>query len=161
MTIDPTQEERLRFLLRIVGKELKYLQQTDTALFAEPFTVERASELEHNQALAEQVDAFVGRYGRLQDTLGDKFLPRLLEVLGEQPRVLIDNLDKAEKFGWIESADQWMSARRLRNKMIHEYMEDHQEFTRSLTEGHDFVPLLAAAVQAMSAELSRHLKGGA
>lgn len=159
MTIDPTQEERLLFFLRIVGKELIYLQQTNSVLFAQPFTVERASQLEQNQALAEQVDAFVGRYGRLLDTLGDKFLPRLLEALGEQPRVLIDNLDKAEKLGWIESADRWMSARHLRNKMIYEYIEDHQEFVRALTEGHDFVPLLAAAVEALSAELSRHLKG--
>ena len=74
--------------------------------------------------LAERLDAFVARFGRLQDTVGDKLLPSLLMALAEPVGPAIDNLDKAEKFGWIESTEDWMEMRRLRNQMVHEYIED-------------------------------------
>ncbi|MEQ9394231.1 hypothetical protein [Haliea sp.] len=31
---------------------------------------------------------------------------------------------KAEKLGWLDSADEWMTFRKLRNQMVHEYIED-------------------------------------
>lgn len=40
-----------------------------------PFTLERASQLKLDADLAKRVDAFVGRLGRLQDTIGDKLMP--------------------------------------------------------------------------------------
>lgn len=45
----------------------------------------------------------MGRFGRLQDTLGDKLLPLLLSLLGEKVSSAIDNLDRAERLGFIES----------------------------------------------------------
>jgi len=48
----------------------------------------------------------------------------LLTALAEKPGPAIDNLNKAEKFGFVESADVWMEMRRLRNQMVHEYIED-------------------------------------
>ena len=69
---------RLAFLTRVAGKECQHLATTDQRLFREPFTLERAARLETDPDLAERVEAFVGRFGRLQDTLGDKLLPTLL-----------------------------------------------------------------------------------
>ena len=48
----------------------------------------------------------MARFGRLQDTVGDKFLPTLLSALAETPGAAIDNLDKAEKLGLMASAGQ-------------------------------------------------------
>ena len=70
--------------------------------------------------LAERVDAFVARFGRLQDTAADKLLPELLRQLAEPVRSAVENLDRAEKLGLIEAADRWLEARRLRNRMVHE-----------------------------------------
>lgn len=59
----------------MVRKECQHLVTTDQRLFGDPFTPERASQLESDPDLAERVEPFVGRFGRLQDTIGDKLLP--------------------------------------------------------------------------------------
>lgn len=161
MTFDVGELARLQGLVRIVGKELKYLQLTDASLFAQPFTTERADLLESDQLLGERVDAFVGRFGRLQDTLGDKLLPNLLSLLKEPPRAFIDNLDKAERLAWIDSANAWVEARQLRNRMVHEYIENLAVFVAAINAAHEFVPMLALAVRAMTREVSARIGVGA
>ena len=103
----------------------------------------------------ERVDAFVARFGRLQDTLGDKLLPALLAALGERPAALIDRLDHAERLELIPSSAQWMELRQLRNQMIHEYVEDPQILADALEAAHDGVEILVAAQQAMVNEIRR------
>ena len=113
---------------------------TDGRLFDNLFTIEEAQKIEADPILAERLNAFVARFGRLQDTVRDKFLPAVLTALAEKTGPAIDNLDKAEKFGFIESADGWMEMRRLRNQMVHEYTEDLAILASALRSGHTFVP---------------------
>ena len=112
---------RLQFLLRVIRKEGEHLALTDARLFSEPFTIARAERLATQPDLAERVEAFVSRFSRLQDTLGDKLLPVLLSALGEKPGAAIDNLDRAERLGYIQSVDDWLAMRNLRNQMVDEY----------------------------------------
>jgi hypothetical protein len=83
-----------------------------------------AANLEQEVELAERLDAFVSRFRRLQDTVGDKLLPQYLDAVGEATGPAIDNLNRMEKLGLIDSAELWMTLRDLRNPMIHEYIED-------------------------------------
>ena len=146
---------RLKFLSRVVRKECQHLMSTDQRLFFIPFTIEQAKQLESDPDLSERVEAFVGRFGRLQDTIGDKLLPMLLLALGEPPAAVIDNLDKAERLGLIVSADEWLAMRQLRNQMIHEYVEDLTLLTNALQTGHDFVPALIAVADKLLDEINR------
>ena len=157
MKITPSQTARLEFLVRVTHKECKHLLDTDGRLFSNLFTIEDAKKIEIDPMLAERLDAFVARFGRLQDTVGDKLLPALLAALAEKIGPAIDNLDKAEKFGLIESADGWMEMRRLRNQMVHEYIEDLAVLTSALRSGHAFVPELTAAARRCAAEAARLL----
>jgi len=157
MKITPAQSARLEFLARVTEKACQHLHDTDDRLFADLFTIERAQKIELDPILAERLDAFVSRFGRLQDTVGDKLLPALLNALAEKTGPAIDNLDKAEKLGLIESADAWMEMRRLRNQMVHEYIEDLAVLTSALRTGHAFVPLLIAAARRCVAESQRLL----
>lgn len=157
MKITPSQTARLEFLARVTDKECLHLLDTDTRLFGNLFTVEDAKKIEADPILAERLDAFVSRFGRLQDTVGDKLLPALLSALSEKTGPAIDNLDKAEKFGFVESADVWMEMRRLRNQMVHEYIEDLAVLTSALRSGHAFVPTLVAAARRCVAEARRLL----
>ena len=165
MKIQPQQLLRLQFLSRVVHKECQHLMTTDRRLFITPFTSTHAGQLETDADLAERVEAFVGRFSRLQDTLGDKLLPVLLEVLGEKPTSVIDNLDRAERLGWITSADVWMTIRSIRNQMVHEYVEDLTILASALQTGHTFVPILVAAANKMMLEIESrgwnnpHLEG--
>jgi len=42
------------------------------------------------------VEAFVSRFGRLQDTIADKLLPTDLRAAGETPGLAVDTLDRGE-----------------------------------------------------------------
>jgi len=155
MTVEPNIALRLQFLVRVVRKECKHLTTTDQRLFGGLFTMEQAARLEEDPDLAERVEAFVGRFGRLQDTVGDKLLPLLLTALGEKSSAAIDNLDRAERLGLLESADEWMAMRNLRNQMVHEYVEDPVVLSSALQTGHAFVPALIATANKMITEIER------
>lgn len=155
MTLEPKIALRLQFLARVVHKECQHLATTNQRLFGSSFTLEQATQLEADPDLAERVEAFVGRFGRLQDTVGDKLLPLLLDALGEKTSAAIDNLDRAERLELLQSADDWMAMRNLRNQMIHEYVEDAVVLTSALQTGHAFVPALIYAANKMIAEIER------
>lgn len=75
--------------------------------------------------------------------------------MAETPGAAIDNLDKAERPGWLVSADPWIEVRRLRNQMAHEYIEDLTVLTSALRGGHTFVPALIEAAQTCVAQARR------
>jgi hypothetical protein len=152
-------DERLRFLVETVLAEAELLRGTDERLFGLAMTPARVETLKSDPALAERVDAFVARFGRLQDTLGDKLLPRLLQWLAEPVGPAIDNLARAERLGWITSGDAWIEARQLRNFMIHEYVRDAERLSSALNHGHAAVPLLIDAAKAMAAACDLDLPG--
>ena len=72
-----------RFLqtLEIVAKEGKHLSYSWSSLFSQTIDVEWIVNLEQNPRCAEQLEAFVSRYGRMQDTMADKLFPRWLLAL--------------------------------------------------------------------------------
>ncbi len=155
MKLEQGQWERLQFLSRVTHKESQYLQETDARLFADPMTHERLQQLASEPVLAERLDAFVSRFGRLQDNLGDKMLPQLLDAMAEKTGAAIENLDRAEKLGWIESADVWLEIRKLRNQMVHEYIEDMTILINALNAGHEFVPVLIQTSERFSNQIAK------
>ena len=150
MKLDINSGERLRFLAEVVVAQAEHLLATDARLFAVPMTAARAMALRTDIDQSERVDAFVARFARLQDTLGDKLLPHLLQALAEPVGPAIDNLNRAERLGWIASVDTWLEARRLRNRMIHEYVRDPLELASALNQAHAAVAVLNSAAHAMA-----------
>jgi hypothetical protein len=142
--------ERLRFLAETALAETALLAITDGRLFALPMDAQRAATLRQDIDLAERVDAFVARFGRLQDTVGDKLLPAILTWLAEPIGPFIDNLARAERLGWIRSGADWLDSRQLRNFMIHEYVRDMDLLASALTRGHLAVPLLDATAKTLA-----------
>ncbi|MDF1588742.1 MAG: hypothetical protein P1P93_06240 [Gammaproteobacteria bacterium] len=155
MTIESKLLLRLQFLTRVIRKESQHLATTDQRLFSETTSIADFSKLDSDIDLAERVEAFVSRFCRLQDTLGDKLLPILLTALGEKTASVIDNLDRAERLSLIASAEEWMTMRHLRNQMVHEYVEDNLVLTSALKTGHLFVSTLIATANTMINEIER------
>ena len=143
MNIPQSKLLRIQFLARIVRKEILYLGLTDQRLFPVLFTWQKLEKLDKEIELAERIDAFVTRFGRLQDTVGDKLLPQYLDALGEATGPAIDNLNRAEKLGLIHSAEIWMTLRDMRNQMVHEYMEDLEKLANALNKAHEHVGMLS------------------
>lgn len=147
--------ERLRFLADVVEREALYLKQTDQRLFAGAFGLAEVASLPNQPELAERVDAFVARFGRLQDTLGAALLPRLLEALLEPVGSVLDNLNRAERLGWVRSAAEWSELRLLRNRMVHEYVREPQALVDALLAAHGGVPDLCVAADSMISQARR------
>jgi hypothetical protein len=131
---------RLQRLGQLVKNEVQHLQKTDARLFG--LSAEALAAVITSDEVAERVDAFVARFGRLQDNLVDKLLPALLAYLQEPPRPVMENLMVAEKLGWLDSVDDWLLARKLRNQLIHDYEDDTPALLNILYEAHQHVPLL-------------------
>ncbi len=121
-------------LVRITAKEARYLERTVGRLCSMNIDLAWVESLESSDEHSEMLDAFVSRYGRLQDTLGDKLLPALLRLNIEKTGSQLDNLLRAEKLGWIESTQVWIELRELRNRLVHEYMESASDLLSALQQ---------------------------
>lgn len=130
--------------LLIVHREGKQLGFSRQRVFAEPVTAERIRRLEHEPEAAERLEAFVSRFGRMQDTIGNKLLPRWLRAQAEEPGTLIEVLNRAERLGVLASTENWLSARALRNRLVHEYMEDPDTFAEDLQTAEGYTSMLLA-----------------
>jgi uncharacterized protein YutE (UPF0331/DUF86 family) len=103
--------------------------------------------------VAEKIDAFVGRFGRLQDHIGEKLIPRFAQLMGEQPKSLLDVLSFAEKMQWLDSAEEFIGSRKLRNQLIHEYMTNPELFLEALLAADDASQLLLETVTRIKKQL--------
>ena len=161
MKIPPSETARLVFLARVTQRQSENLLGTDGRLFTNLFPMEEARIIasDPDPLVAERLEAFVSRFGRLQDIVGDKLLPALLSALAEPIGAAIDNLDRAEKLGLVESADNWLEMRHLRNQMVPIYIEDLAVLSSALRSAHAFVPVLVGAAQRCVAEVERRLAG--
>jgi hypothetical protein len=126
-------------------------------LFGELALAQTLKQLDIDPLLAERLDAFVSRFGRLQDTVTYKLLPALLQAMAEPRGAALENLDRAEKLGWLDSADQWLEMRKLRNQMVHEYIEDRVVLTDALQAGHAFVPMMLAVASRLIEKTQQRL----
>jgi hypothetical protein len=138
----PLDLSRLIFLMETVEREGQHLRVTTQRLFHRPIDRTWVEALEHDIALAERLDAFVARFGRMQDTLGDKLIPELRRQLLETPGSALDNLNRMEKLGLLASVRDWVEARNLRNRLVHEYQRDADELAGALIRARELVPLL-------------------
>jgi hypothetical protein len=69
------------------------------------------------------IDQLIFRFSKLQDSMGGKLFPSLLENLGEKVRGIpfIDLLNKLEELAIIKDISDWQLLRETRNIVTHEY----------------------------------------
>ncbi len=150
---------RLRQTLGALEKKAFYLKSIMSRLFPQGGNFS-LSALETVLATPEGVarpESFVGKPSRMQDTLVDKPLPRFLLTVGEQPGTALDNLHRMERLGLIEQAETWFAARRLRNRLVHEYVDDPAELAAALETARKIAADLLAAYRTIKAHVDRNL----
>jgi len=79
------------------------------------------------------IDQMIFRFSKLQDTMGDKVFPAILELNGEKVKrmTFIDRLNRLEELELLYK-DQWMSLRKDRNEIAHEYSFNQDEVVDSI-----------------------------
>ncbi|RLA74009.1 MAG: hypothetical protein DRG11_06245 [Epsilonproteobacteria bacterium] len=80
------------------------------------------------------IDSFIFRFGKIQDKMGEKLFPAILRELEEYSNsmALIDVLNKLEKLELLDSSDDWVDYRKLRNSLTHDYPNDTDDIISAI-----------------------------
>lgn len=148
---------RLLSLLEVVRREALWLLRAEKRLFAHPLDADWLAGLELDDAASETLEAFVSRFARLQDNLGDKLIPACLRALAERTGSALDNLNRAEKLGLLWSAQDWLAARTLRNRMVHEYQPAPEDLLQALQAARQLIPQFVATYNTINRTLAGSL----
>ncbi len=89
-----------------------------------PLSVDRLMD----KTLLRILDQIAYRFTKLQDSMGEKMLPLILE-LAQEPVILssatfAEKLNRLEWLGAIPSVEEWKKLRVARNAITHEYPDD-------------------------------------
>jgi hypothetical protein len=150
----PEHADNALFALNLAEREAAHLAYTHSTLFAQQIDLEWVKAIANNEDIAEKIDAFVGRFGRLQDHIGEKLIPRFARLMGEQPKSLLDVLAYAEKMQWLDSAEEFIGSRKLRNQLVHEYMTSSELFLEALLAANEAFSLLIETVSRIRKQAS-------
>ncbi len=87
------------------------------------FPLDRENYLRLQPEVLSFFDQLIFRFSKMQDSMGGKLFPAILENLGEDINSLpfIDRLAKLEQLGILPGAEDWMLLRETRNMITHEY----------------------------------------
>jgi hypothetical protein len=73
------------------------------------------------------LDAYLKRFAFIQDFLGAKIFSPLLEIAGINNSKMSEVLSNIEKENIIDSLENWIELREIRNELEHDYPEELQE----------------------------------
>ena len=93
----------------------------------------------------EKFEALTSRFARLSDILLQKIWRSLFIAELEEDGSARDRVNKAEKKGLIDDADEFINIRKLRNKIAHDYT--HFNVKDTYEQVLFFSPVLLGAVQ--------------
>lgn len=72
----------------------------------------------------ESFESLCSRFARLSDILTQKIFRLLAEIALEQPGTVRDRINRAEKWNLIETAEEFVAIRIVRNDIAHEYLPE-------------------------------------
>ena len=78
------------------------------------------------------LDAYLKRFASIQDFLGAKIFSLLLEIAGINNSKMSEVLSNIEKENIIDSLENWIELREVRNELEHDYPEELQEALNDL-----------------------------
>ncbi len=95
-----------------------------------------SEEFFENPELVETIDAFIFRFSKMQDSMGENLFPLTLSLLGEEvkKKPFIDLLNRLEELELLESAEKWIELRKLRNAITHTYPWETEVLIKLLKE---------------------------
>ena len=78
------------------------------------------------------LDAYLKRFASVQDFLDSKIFSLLLDVAGINNTKMSEVLSNIEKEEIIDSLENWIELREVRNELEHDYLEELQEALNDL-----------------------------
>ncbi|MCD6432897.1 MAG: hypothetical protein J7L21_02540, partial [Sulfurimonas sp.] len=80
------------------------------------------------------IDQYLFRFSKLQDTLGDKIFKLIIQEYNptNEPIKFIDLLNQLEKLDFINSTNEWINLRKIRNEISHQYDDEPEEMAQAV-----------------------------
>lgn len=102
-------------------------------------------------------DQFILRFTKLQDAMGARLYPALLDYLQEpyQERPMLDKLHRLESLSYLSSVDEWNALRAIRNTFAHDYPQDDALKAAYLNEAVAAVPVFEKLLARVSPLIER------
>jgi len=113
-------QEKLKLLLH---ENMQHLRSASAQLAVSYQRCKVISLVDSELSLDEQekFEALTSRFARLADLIIQKTIRLIEHIELENSGSLLDRINKAEKKGFIDSAEQFIEIRQLRNSIAHEY----------------------------------------
>ncbi|WP_303908715.1 hypothetical protein [Thiohalomonas denitrificans] len=123
-----------------------------------PVTPQDVSRLTDEQI--DRLDLFLARFGKLHDFIVSKLsrsvaLASLEDTSGDVS--VLDMLRRMEKFGIVESADDWQQLRLLRNSFAHEYLTDDTAIAENINGAFELAPVLTETLKRAERYFAEHI----
>jgi len=139
-----TNQEKLKILM---DENIKLLMKASDQL---TISLERCQPIDlHKDNLTieeqEKLEALTGRFARLSDRILQKSLRLIEQIELEDMGSILDRIYKAEKKGLIDSAEEFIEIRQLRNSIAHDY--DVNTLKRIFSSCIKYSPALIVSVQ--------------
>ena len=151
-----TTPEALQAALKECERHAAVLREAREEIGATHFTAAAVQHLASDTLRI--LDQMAYRFGKLQDTLGLRVLPAILD-LSEEPfpdgTPFAQKLQRLERLGAIPSVDQWRLLRELRNQLAHEYIDAPSLKAAALTRFIDGIEDMLAVWRHVSAYANR------
>jgi len=89
-----------------------------------------------NEDEVEHIDQYLFRFAKLQDAIGQRLFKSILQELEEEIENVpfIDLLNKLEKLTIIESVEQWLELRKIRNVLSSTYEDEPEEMSIAIND---------------------------
>lgn len=109
------------------------------------------------------LDQFSTRFSKLQDAMGAKLFPAVLELTKEQGEfsAFLDKLYRLEKIGAISSAEHWLLLREMRNEFSHDYPDDPAIQSAILNKAYHLADDLLSVLNQIEAFAAKYIDGNA
>ena len=110
----------------LIKKQLQEnIEILDTALLTFKYSIKVCTEIGIKRDYSfEELDKFeslISRFARISDIITQKIFKSIFILLREETKTFIDRINFAEKIGLVESMEELLIIRDLRNEIAHEY----------------------------------------
>ena len=89
-----------------------------------------------NEDEVEHIDQYLFRFAKLQDAIGKRFFKVIFVSLEEDIEDIsfIDLLNRLEKLNILDSTEQWLELRKIRNVLSHTYEDESEEMSIAIND---------------------------
>lgn len=121
-------------IAKIHAKRLTYALDKLSLIF--PISPDKVTTFTDEELLL--LELLTSRFAKLQDFMGTKLFTLFLESQGElvDEMTFLDKIHKLEKLNLIDSAEDWMVMRQIRNHLSHEYPHKPELTARYLNQAY-------------------------